>query len=191
MQIIKEIVRRVWTMSIWFPRICIYWRVTHLTNIWDGLCVRWASPIAQLVKYPPAMWETWVQSLGWEDHLEKGKATHSSVLDWRIQGLYSPWSRKESDTTERLSLHFTCAKKVKVKVKSLSPVQLFCNPMDYSPPGCPIHGIFQTGVLEWVPISFSRGSFQPRDWTLVSCIASRGFTIWVSRELITCARYWE
>ena len=44
----------------------------------------WASPVAQLVKNLPAMWETWVQSLGWEDPLEKGKATHSSILDWRI-----------------------------------------------------------------------------------------------------------
>ena len=40
--------------------------------------------IAQLVKNPPAMQETWVQSLGWEDPLEKGKASHSSVLAWRI-----------------------------------------------------------------------------------------------------------
>ena len=40
----------------------------------------WAFLVAQLVKNPPAMWETWVQSLGWEDPLEKGKATHSSVL---------------------------------------------------------------------------------------------------------------
>ena len=40
----------------------------------------WASLVAQLVKNPPAMWETWVWSLGWEDPLEKGKATHSSVL---------------------------------------------------------------------------------------------------------------
>ena len=40
----------------------------------------WASLVAQLVKNPPAMWETWVQSLGWEDPLEKGKATHSSIL---------------------------------------------------------------------------------------------------------------
>ena len=40
--------------------------------------------IAQLVKNPPAMRETWVQSLGWEDPLEKGKATHSSILAWRI-----------------------------------------------------------------------------------------------------------
>ena len=40
--------------------------------------------MAQLVKNPPAMWETWVRSLGWEDPLEKGKATHSSILAWRM-----------------------------------------------------------------------------------------------------------
>jgi len=43
--------------------------------------------VAQLVKNPPVMQETWVQSLGWEDALEKGKATHSSILAWRI-----PWT---------------------------------------------------------------------------------------------------
>ena len=47
----------------------------------------WASFAAQLVKNLPAMWETWVQSLGWEDPLEEGKATHSSILTWRI-----PWT---------------------------------------------------------------------------------------------------
>ena len=46
-----------------------------------------ASLVAQLVKNPPAMRETWVQLLGWEDPLEKGKATHSSILAWRI-----PWT---------------------------------------------------------------------------------------------------
>ena len=46
-----------------------------------------ASPVAQLLKNPPAMRETWVQSLGRDDPLEKGKATHSSVLAWRI-----PWT---------------------------------------------------------------------------------------------------
>ena len=46
----------------------------------------WASLVAQLVKNPPAMCETWVQSLGWEDPLEKEMATHSSILAWRI-----PW----------------------------------------------------------------------------------------------------
>ena len=64
----------------------------------------WASFVAQLVKNPPAMRETCVQSLGWEDILEKGKATHSSILAWRITWtVYSPWGHKESDTTEQLS----------------------------------------------------------------------------------------
>jgi len=49
----------------------------------------WASLVVQLVKNPPAMWETWVRYLGWEDPLEKGKATHSSILAWRI-----PWTIK-------------------------------------------------------------------------------------------------
>ena len=67
----------------------------------------WAFLVAQLVKNPPTMQETWVQSLDWEDPLEKGKATHS----WpgESHGLYSPWGHKELDTTERLSLQLrTC-----------------------------------------------------------------------------------
>ena len=47
----------------------------------------WASLVAQLVKNPPVMWETWVQSLGWEDPLEKGMAPYSSILAWKI-----PWT---------------------------------------------------------------------------------------------------
>ena len=47
----------------------------------------WASLVAQLVKNLPAMWETWVRSVSWEDLLEKGIATHSSILTWRI-----PWT---------------------------------------------------------------------------------------------------
>ena len=46
--------------------------------------MEWASPVAQTVKNPPAMQETWVQSLDQEDPLEKGMATHSSTLAWRI-----------------------------------------------------------------------------------------------------------
>ena len=48
-----------------------------------------ASLEDQLVKNPPAMWETWVQSLGWEDPLEKGIATYSSILAWR-----TPWTEE-------------------------------------------------------------------------------------------------
>ena len=61
----------------------------------------WASLVAQLVKNPPAMQEIWVQFVGWEDPLEKGKAIHSSIVARRR---YSPRGHKDSDTTEPLSL---------------------------------------------------------------------------------------
>ena len=57
------------------------------TQLSDWTELNWS--VAQLVKNPPAMWEIWVQSLGWEDPLEKGKATYSSFLAWRI-----PWGCK-------------------------------------------------------------------------------------------------
>ena len=56
------------------------------------------------------------------------------------------------------------------------------DPMDCSLPGSSVHGIFQARVLEWVAISFSRGSSQPRYWTWVSHIACRHFTLWAPRE---------
>ena len=56
-------------------------------GIGDPLQYSWISLVAQLVKNPPALQETWVQSLGWEDPLEKRKATHSNILAWRI-----PWT---------------------------------------------------------------------------------------------------
>ena len=72
----------------------------------------WASLVAQRLKHLPAVWETWVQSLGREDPLEKEMAIHSSILAWRI-----PWTeefgglpstgRRESDTTERLHFFFS------------------------------------------------------------------------------------
>ena len=65
--------------------------------------------MAQTVKNPPAMQETEVRSLGWEDPLEEGMAAHSSILSWRIPwteepgGGYSSWDCKELDMTEQLS----------------------------------------------------------------------------------------
>ena len=66
-----------------------------------------------MVKNMPAMQETQVQSLGQEDSLEKGMATHSSILAWKIPWteepgrLHSQWGRKELDTTEQLTLSFS------------------------------------------------------------------------------------
>ena len=56
---------------------------------------------------------------------------------------------------------------------SLSHVQFFATPVDHSLPGSSVHGISQAKIMEWVVISFSRGSSWPRDWTLFSCLSGR------------------
>ena len=60
-----------------------------------------------------------------------------------------------------------------------------CNPVDCSLPGSSVHAIFQARILEWVAVSFSRGSSQLRDQTQVSCIVGRHFTVWATREVHT------
>ena len=72
--------------------------------------------------------------------------------------------------------------KERKKVKLLSHVRLFVTPVDCSLPSSSIHGISQARILEWVAISFSRGSSQPRDWTWVSRTAGRRFNLWATRE---------
>ena len=76
-------------------------RKGNAVTLFDYIYPVKASLVAQLVKSLPAMWETWIPSLGWEDPLEKETATHSSILAWRI-----PWTPcvTESDMTEWLSL---------------------------------------------------------------------------------------
>ena len=122
----------------------------------------WASLVAQLVKNLPTMWETWVRSLGWEDPLEKGKATHFSILAWRIS-----WN------VCIVFIHSMC-----VRPESLQSCPTACDPMDCSPPGSSVHGILQARILEWVAMPSSRGSSRPRDQT---CIVRR-FTTGASLE---------
>ena len=80
----------------------------YTLKIVNHYTVHRASLVAQMVKHPPAMQETWVHPLGWEDPLEKEIAIHSSILAWEIHGQrslvgYSPWGHKESDMTEQLN----------------------------------------------------------------------------------------
>ena len=89
----------MWFTLLQYESFELILSTTALVPNKDRILRYWASLVAQLVKNPPAMRETWVQSLGWEKPLEKGKATHSRILAWRI-----PWGRKELDTTKRLSL---------------------------------------------------------------------------------------
>ena len=76
--------------------------------------------------------------------------------------------------------NFKCKKVLAVSVTQVCPT--LCNPMDYNPPGSSIHGILQARILEWIAIPFCRRSSRPRDWTQVSCIAGRFFTVWATRK---------
>ena len=84
------------------------------------------------------MWETWVRSLGWEDPLEKGKATHSGILAWRI-----PWTAGSGATEEGLTSRGGRHLRLPLRFA-----------MDYT-----VYGILQARILEWVALPFSRGSF--------------------------------
>ena len=85
-----------------YSRICLLTYIKAVSSTYEYPVIKTrilrASLIAQFVMKPPAIQETWVWSLGWEDPLEEGKATHSSIL------VYSPRGCKELDTAERLSL---------------------------------------------------------------------------------------
>ena len=95
-----------------------------------------------MVKNLSAMQEMWAQSLGEEDPLEKGMAAHSGILVWRI-----PWKEESAPAA--------------AAAKSLQSCPTL--PIDGSPPGSSVHGIFQARVLEWGAVPFSSGSSQPRD----------------------------
>ena len=113
------------------------------------------------MKNPLAMWESWVRSLGWEDPLEKGRATHSSSLENAmnciVNGVTRTWPSdfhfQGFQCVYQVVLHplFSAA----VAAKSLQSCPTLCDPIDGSPPGSPIPGILQARALEWVAISFS------------------------------------
>ena len=117
-------------------------------DLWIGK-ISWrrrASLVAQRLKCLPTMWETWVQSLGREDPLEKEMATHSSILVWRIPwieelgGLQST-GRKESDMTKQLHFHFHFPGE-----GNGNPLQYSCleNSMDRGAWCAAVHGVAQS-----------------------------------------------
>ena len=118
----------------------------------------------------------WVGKIPWN--------THSSILSWKIPLI------EKSGALQSVGLDMTeCTH---THNKSENEITQSCltlwDPMECSLQGSSVHGIFQARLLEWVAISFSRRSSQPRDQTLFSHIASRCFTIWATREAHNCLK---
>ena len=95
----------------------------------------WTPLMVQIVKNPPAMWETWVRSLGWEDPLEKGTATHSSILAWRIPqteesgGLQSMGSQRVGHNW--VAFNFTTISAIWLYAKHLRPLSSLSSPIKW------------------------------------------------------------
>ena len=106
-------------------------------------------------------------------------------LIWRLILIYfnpsSPASDSFPSTVGKKKSKIRCYSTGESEVVQSCPT--LCDPMDYSPPGFSIHGIFQARILEWVAISFSRRSSSPRDQTRVSRIVGRCFIVWTTREV--------
>ena len=98
--------------------------------------------------------KTWVRSLGWEDSLEEGMATHSSILARRI-----PWTEEpgglQSMGSQRVGYEWSYLALAAAAAKLLQLCLTLYDSIDGSPPGSPIPGILQARTLEWVAISFS------------------------------------
>ena len=94
---------------------------------------------------------------------------------------FCTWSAERSTWHKARVQEMLYAVPLKVKVLVAESCLTLCNPVDCSPLGSPVHGVLQARTLEWTAISFSRGSFQPRDWTWVSCIEGR-FFLWAIRK---------
>ena len=139
-----------------------FWRKSILNIHWKDWCWSWSCNT----------WATWYKEL--------------NMTEWLNNNIYS-----SKDITGKLYLppfnplriRPIILKEVKSESEVTQLCPTLCHPMDYSLTGSSIHGIFQARVLEWVAISFPRGSSQPRDWIRVSHIVGRCFTIWAIREV--------
>ena len=116
--------------------------------------------VSQLVKNLPAMWETWVRSLGWEEPLEEGMATPSSTLAWKI-----PWAEKPGrlQSTGSQRARYVCVCVCVCVCVSCFIVSNSLQPIDCIPPSPSLHGILQVRTLEWVAISFSKRNYRRKE----------------------------
>ena len=139
-------------------------------------------------------WESTKASLKLNIHKTKIMAS-DPITSWEIDGkivetvtiiFLVPKISADGDCNHKITRHLLLGRKAMPDLESevAQSYLTLCDPMDCSLPGSTIHGIFQARILEWVAIPFSRRSSQPRDWTQVSHIVGRRFTVWATRDSV-------
>ena len=160
--------------------IPILWPPDVELTYWKRPWLIWKYPDAGKDWRQEEKWMTEDEMVGWRDWLSGYEFEQApGVGDGRRSlACCSPWGRKESDTTGPLNWYLDSGVLCVCAQSCLTP----CYPIDCSLSGFSVHGIFQARTLEWVTISYSRGSSQPKDRfsvsciSCVSCIGSRFFT---------------
>ena len=126
-----------------------------------------------------------------------GLPTSKRVLKF-LQNQKQRWEPWDGQLHHLIQWREHCRRRLRISVKIAIIIKsevtqscpTLCDPIDCSLPGSSVHEIFQAIVLEWIAISFSRRSSQPRAQTRVSCIVDRCFTVWATREVLPLL-YWS
>ena len=146
--------------------VCVY-NLIPFAATWMDLEIIIVSKVSQKEKdkYHMILLICGISNVTWMNLPTKWKQTHRHREDLRLPR-EKGWERWMVGVS---------------RCKVTQSCQTLCDPVDCSLPGSSVREIFQARVLEWVAISFSRGSSWLRDWTRISCIADRCFTIWATR----------
>ena len=154
-----------------------------LSSSFAPLCFTYAEPVTSLHACPQAsspLASAYILTI--PNYIVLQITFSITIASKWISFLKRQWVLVETDCTCN---QLKCCRDYIYQILKVLVVHLcltLCDPMDCSPPGSYVHGIVQARILEWVDILFSRGSSQPRDWTWVSSIAGRLFTVWATRE---------
>ena len=160
--------------------IYIYTHIYTHTYIHTGI-PKWLSSkesACQFRRHRRREFDPWVGKIAWR----KGWQPTPIFLPGKFHGQRTWWATVHEVTKSWTRLSHWAHVHVYISVLVAQSCLTLCDTLDYSPQDYSIHRILQARMMEWVAISFSKGSSQTRVWTSVSCIAGRFFTIWVTRE---------
>ena len=185
-----------WQRSPWGPALSLFlrdWGIPEQLSLHTWTCnlyhlelPRWCCGKESACQCRRHKFDPWVRKIPWggNDHPLQYSRLENSMEGGTWQAT-ARGSTKSQAWAQHYLFHLNstlCCSSAESEVAQLCPT--LCDPMDCSLPGSSVPGILQARILEWVAISFSRGSPWPKDRTRVSCITGRRLTVWATGEVL-------